>query len=241
MAHCYNCGTDMSDEDRTRLCDDCKKIILPFIKFMDASTSSAVRRLVSNEENLRNAGVTDGGMEYLLRICELHDKSKAEASGEESGADYEDDAVIPAEDEVSDEEETDGDGEWDEETYSEPDEMADESLRDIFDDEDDRPKMPKASAAKTEKEKNYSDIEVPLDKPLRLIRKGYGQYMAAAEIVLGIVAALLIVWFFIDLLVLSRVDFAALGTSLISLVMIYVTDSVRKLLYDIETVKKHFR
>lgn len=45
---------------------------------MDASTSSAVRRLVSNERNLRNAGVTDSGMDYLLRICELHDKQKAQ-------------------------------------------------------------------------------------------------------------------------------------------------------------------
>lgn len=76
MPRCYNCGCDIPSNDKTRLCDKCKKIILPFIKFMDASTSSAVRRLVSNEKNLRNAGVTDGGMEYLLRICELHDRQK---------------------------------------------------------------------------------------------------------------------------------------------------------------------
>lgn len=69
MSKCYNCGCDIDPEDKTRLCDKCKRIILPFVKFMDASTSSAVRRLIQNERNLRNAGVTDGGMEYLLKIC----------------------------------------------------------------------------------------------------------------------------------------------------------------------------
>lgn len=76
MSKCYNCGCEIDPEDKTRLCDKCKKIILPFVKFMDASTSSAVRRLIRNESNLRNAGVTDGGMEYLLKICEIHDKKK---------------------------------------------------------------------------------------------------------------------------------------------------------------------
>jgi len=76
VAYCYNCKTEIPDGDKTRLCDQCKTIILPFVKFMDASTSSAVRRLISNERNLRNIGVTDGGMEYLLRLCELHDKKK---------------------------------------------------------------------------------------------------------------------------------------------------------------------
>ena len=77
MPKCYNCGCDIPADDKTKLCDDCKKFILPFIKFMDASTSSSMRRLLSNEKNLRNAGVTDKGMEYLLRICELHDRQKA--------------------------------------------------------------------------------------------------------------------------------------------------------------------
>lgn len=76
LAKCYNCGVEIPDGDKTKLCDRCKKILLPFVKFMDASTSSAVRRLVSNEKNLRNAGVTDSGMEYLLRLCELHDKKR---------------------------------------------------------------------------------------------------------------------------------------------------------------------
>ncbi len=67
---------EIPDSDKTKLCDRCKKILLPFVKLMDASTSSAVRRLVSNERNLRNAGVTDSGMEYLLRLCEIHDKKR---------------------------------------------------------------------------------------------------------------------------------------------------------------------
>lgn len=76
MAHCANCGKEIPSTDKTRLCDDCKKIILPFVKFTDVSTSSAVRRLVANEKNLRSAGVTDSGMEYLLRICEINDKRR---------------------------------------------------------------------------------------------------------------------------------------------------------------------
>ncbi len=76
MAYCYNCGVEIPGGDKMKLCERCKRILLPFIKFMDASTSSAVRRLVSNERNLRNAGVTDSGMEYLLRLCELHDQKR---------------------------------------------------------------------------------------------------------------------------------------------------------------------
>lgn len=76
MAYCYNCGAAIPGGDKMKLCERCKRILLPFIKFMDASTSSAVRRLVSNERNLRNAGVTDSGMEYLLRLCELHDQKR---------------------------------------------------------------------------------------------------------------------------------------------------------------------
>ncbi|MBR5365893.1 MAG: hypothetical protein IK132_06605 [Clostridia bacterium] len=76
MARCANCGCAIPDDDKTRLCDGCKRILLPFVKFMDVSSTSAVRRLVSNEGNLRQAGVTDSGMEYLYRICELHDRRK---------------------------------------------------------------------------------------------------------------------------------------------------------------------
>ena len=66
----------MESEDKSRLCDNCKKIMLPFLKLVDASTSSAVRRLIQNEQNLRNMGITDSGMEYMLKFCELHDKKK---------------------------------------------------------------------------------------------------------------------------------------------------------------------
>ncbi len=86
MPHCCNCGCDIPAADKTKLCDNCKQIILPFIKFMDASTSSSMRRLVSNEKNLRNAGVTDSGMEYLLRICELHDRKKLREREEREAA-----------------------------------------------------------------------------------------------------------------------------------------------------------
>lgn len=86
MPRCYNCGCDIPADDKLKLCDNCKKIILPFIKFMDASTSSAVRRLVSNEKNLRKAGVTDGGMEYLMRVCDLHDRQKQREREERDAA-----------------------------------------------------------------------------------------------------------------------------------------------------------
>ena len=74
MARCANCGREIPDEDKTRLCDECKRVILPFIKFMEGSDTPAVKRLLSNERNLRSAGVTDTGMDYLYRICTLHDK-----------------------------------------------------------------------------------------------------------------------------------------------------------------------
>ena len=210
MAHCYNCGCDISEEDKTRLCDDCKKILLPFVKFMDASTSSAVRRLISNENNLRNAGVTDNGMEYLLRICELHDRKKAE----ENGLDEPDAEAVEEEIEAADE--------------------VDGELRAIFEDEDDD--KPKEKTAE-----QYTDIEVPLDKPLNLIRRSYGQYLAAAEIVLGVVAAALLVWFFIDLFVWNKVDFTAIPCCIASAVGVYIADSVRRMIHDVEELKKHFR
>ena len=212
MARCYNCGCDIADDDKTRLCDDCKKVLLPFVKFMDASTSSAVRRLISNETNLRNAGVTDSGMEYLLRICELHDKKKAEAEGEN---------------EAISEDQQDG-------IYTENEPFVEDIAAPI---------APAAPAAPAEPEpvNPYTDIEVPLDKPLKLIRKPYGQYLAAAEIILGIVAAALLAWFFVDLLAWNKVDFTAIPCCIASVVGIYIADCVRRMIYDVEEVKKHFR
>ena len=215
MARCYNCGCDISEDDKTRLCDDCKKVLLPFVKFMDASTSSAVRRLISNETNLRNAGVTDSGMEYLLRICELHDKKKAEET----------DAVDAGE------EYTEESGE----IAEEPVNQADVDFRTIFEDE------PAKAEQKPEPQGQYTDIEVPLDKPLNLIRRTYGQYLAAAEIVLGVIAAALLIWFFVDLIAWSKVDFTAIASCVGFGVGVYITDCVRRMIYDVEELKKHFR
>ena len=76
MAYCYNCRTQIPDDDKSKLCEDCKKVMLPFLKIVGSSTSSAVRRLLSNEQNLRRRGVTDSGMQYLLNVCERHDDNK---------------------------------------------------------------------------------------------------------------------------------------------------------------------
>lgn len=76
MAYCYNCRTQIPDDDKSKLCENCKKVMLPFLKIVGSSTSSAVRRLLSNEQNLRRRGVTDSGMQYLLNVCERHDDNK---------------------------------------------------------------------------------------------------------------------------------------------------------------------
>lgn len=76
MAYCYNCRAQIPDDDKSKLCDHCKVFMLPFLKIVGASTSSAVRRLLSNEQNLRRRGVTDSGMQYLLNVCERHDDNK---------------------------------------------------------------------------------------------------------------------------------------------------------------------
>ena len=212
MAHCYNCGCDIADDDKTRLCDDCKTIILPFIKFMDASTSSAVRRLVSNEENLRNAGVTDSGMDYLLKICDIHDRKKIEETETVNNDSQATDDLYDA-------------------TFEGPDGVATDA--DIMSGNTAQFDVPSNS--------HYSDVEIPLDKPINIIRKSYGQFLVAAEIVLGIVAAALLVWFFVDYLAWSKVDFAAIASAIASGVGVYVADTVRKMIYDIEEIKKHFR
>ena len=222
MARCYNCGCDISEEDRTKLCDECKKILLPFVKFMDASTSSAVRRLISNETNLRNAGVTDSGMEYLLRICELHDKSKAEENNE----DEEDDDLVV----VSSPAGSDQTQEFDRSGLDTVSGGADNTVT--------ADQSPKQNIVKNDK---YSDVEVPLDKPLRLIRREYGQYIEAAEIVLGVISAALLVWFLVKLIAWNGVDFAAVAGCISSAVGVYVAETVRKMLHDVDELKKHFR
>ena len=106
MARCANCGTEISGGDKTRLCDKCKRIILPFVKLTDVSTSSAVRRLTANERNLRSAGVTDTGMEYLYRICEINDRRRlAEKEAKEAAKSAYAAPAVPQQDALPAEEE----------------------------------------------------------------------------------------------------------------------------------------
>lgn len=189
MANCYNCGCDIDDGDKTRLCDNCKKIILPFVKFMDASTSSAVRRLVSNEQNLRNVGVTDGGMEYLLKICEIHDKKKLREREEREASKS---AELAAEQEKNE-------------------------------------------------SKDYSEVELPMDAPLNLIRESYGTYLPAAEIILIIAGAALLVWSVYAVISKNSIDAPALAGGFASLAGAYGVDVLRKIKKDLSEIKKRFR
>ena len=190
MPKCYNCGCDIPSGDKTKLCDSCKKIILPFIKFMGASTSSAVRRLISNENNLRSAGVTDGGMEYLLRVCELHDRQKAEEREAREAA----------------------------KTAAERKAEPIKKIEEII-------------------EKDYSELELPLDEPLNLHREPYGKFLTpvmAALILLGAAA------------MLYEIVFGALSLSVIlcsaGLILAgYGLRVCRHLLHDLEEIKKRFR
>ncbi|MBQ4354149.1 MAG: hypothetical protein IJC71_04570 [Clostridia bacterium] len=193
MAHCCNCGIEIPSEDKIRLCDRCKKIILPFVKFMDASTSSAVRRLVSNERNLRNAGVTDGGMDYLFRICELHDKQKMREKQEREQAG---------------------------------------AVQTVQTSEEEQP-LPQ--------DNGYFEEELPMDKPLQLRRKPYGGFLPAAEILLLIVGAVLAVLCVIGFVQNGEVDFVALACAVASFCAAYAADTARKLLSDLEEIKKQFR
>ncbi len=188
MSKCYNCGCDIDPEDKTRLCDKCKKIILPFVKFMDASTSSAVRRLIQNERNLRNAGVTDGGMEYLLKICEVHDKRKLQERAER------------------------------EEKKSEV-----------------------VSQPQPEEEKSYTELELPMDEPLDLIRKPYGTLLPASEAILAFVGAGLLFYTVYGGINGQGLDIATFMGGIASLAGAYVADTVRHIRHDVDEIKKRFR
>ncbi len=191
MPHCCNCGCDIPDTDKTKLCDNCKQIILPFVKFMDASTSSAVRRLVSNEKNLRNAGVTDGGMEYLLRICELHDRKKMREREEREAAQTAS-QTIPA----------------------------------------------KSAVPENETAQNsYTEMELPLDEPLNLCRDPYGKFLPLATYALPVLGAAAIIY---------EIVFGSLSIPVIlcgagMLLSSYVSFVCRKILHDLEEIKKRFR
>lgn len=191
VAYCCNCGTEIPDSDRTRLCDRCKKILLPFIKFMDASTSSSVRRLISNEQNLRNAGVTDSGMDYLLKVCELHDKRKMQERMERDAA-----KQAAAE----------------QKAMEQPPEQS-----------------------------KLSETEIPLDEPLNLIHKSYGTFLPAAEIVLVAVGSVLILWCIYMLIGNKSFEIVPFACGVGAFFSAYAADVMRKILSDVEEIKKYFR
>ncbi len=198
MAYCYNCRTEIPDNEKTKLCDKCKGIILPFIKFMDASTSSSVRRLISNERNLRKAGVTDSGMEYLLKMCELHDKKKFKEREEKNAARA---AAAAAEAQAEKE-------------------RAEEAARN---------------------HRDYSEVELPMDEPLKLNRSGYGAHLTAAFAVSLISAVALIVWFIVELAVYNTVNVVAVIAAIPAFALAYAIHTLKKLLHDSNEIKKRFR
>lgn len=191
MARCYNCGTEISNQDSTHLCDSCKQVMLPFLKFVGASTSSSVRRLVSNEQNLRNRGVTDTGMEYLLKICELQDRNRAAENN-------------PADDEPEAQQ---------------------------FED-----------TLQTQEVPAYMEVELPQDEPLRVRRQPYGTFLSTAAIVMAAAGAFLVIWFIVGLFTKEHtVDVIPLFSGAACLFSAYVAETCRKLLGDVEELKKRFR
>ncbi len=196
MAYCYNCKTEISDSDKTRLCDRCKSILLPFVKFTNASTSSAVRRLVSNERNLRNAGVTDSGMEYLLRICEVHDKRKIQEREAKNAERAASESVAKTEDNI---------------------EQPVEYVRE------------------------YSEIELPADEPLEFIPKEYGRYLTAAKAVCMIAGIGLIIWFAIELIVYKTTNAVSIVAAVPALGAAYGIHTLKKILHDLNEMKKRFK
>lgn len=194
MPKCYNCGCDIPADDKTRLCDNCKKIILPFIKFMDASTSSSMRRLLSNEKNLRNAGVTDKGMEYLLKICELHDRQKLREREEREAAKA---AAI---------------------RDAEPAKLAEE----LFPQDD---------------YTSLQQMELPVDEPLDLYREPYGGFLTGAMCVLILLGAAALILE----IVIGEMSIPVILCSVGLMVGGYALHVCKKLLHDLEEIKKRFR
>jgi hypothetical protein len=194
MPKCYNCGCDVPADDKTRLCDNCKKIILPFIKFMDASTSSSMRRLLSNEKNLRNAGVTDKGMEYLLKICELHDRQKLREREEREAAKA---AAI---------------------RDAEPAKLAEE----LFPQDD---------------YTSLQQMELPVDEPLDLYREPYGGFLTGAMCVLILLGAAALILE----IVIGEMSIPVILCSVGLMIGGYTLHVCKKLLHDLEEIKKRFR
>lgn len=194
MAKCYNCGADIPADDKLRLCDRCKSVMLPFIKFTDASTSSAVRRLIANERNLRARGVTDNGIDYLMRICEAHDREKAAEKARRDA------------------------------------EAAAKASRT-------QPAAPPAPP----KEDEYLEIDLPMDEALDLHRKPYGKFLSLAGILLLLCGIGLLVWTVLQYVTAQTLEIPALITALGAFAAAGICPPLKKLIHDVEEIKKRFR
>lgn len=194
MAKCYNCGTEIPADDKLRLCDRCKSVLLPFIKFTDASTSSAVRRLIANERNLRARGVTDNGMDYLMRICEAHDQAKME---EQARRDAEKSAKIP-------------------------------------------PQQPAAPQPVKPKEE-YMEIDLPIEEPLDLHRAPYGGAVSAVCVLLILCGIGFFGWAVYQYITVQALEIPALIAAVECFAVSALCPPLKKLIHDMEELKKRFR
>ncbi|MBQ2725912.1 MAG: hypothetical protein IJF78_09410 [Clostridia bacterium] len=194
MAKCYNCGTQISADDKLRLCDRCKSILLPFIKLTDASTSSAVARLISNERNLRARGVTDNGMDYLMRICEAHDREKvAEKARREA-------QKAPK-----------------------------------------QPPQPQQTAPQPVPEEEYLEIDLPMSAPLSVHRKPYGGFLTLSAVILFLCGTGFLAWAVLQWITAQTADIPSILAAVGSFAAGSVCFPLKKLIHDVEEIKKQFR
>ena len=194
MAKCYNCGAEISADEKLRLCDRCKSVMLPFIKFTDVSTSSAVRRLIANERNLRVRGVTDNGIDYLMRICEAHDREKA----------------------------------------------AEKARRDAQTAEKSARNQPEAPPAPP-KQEEYLEIDLPMDEPLDLHRKPYGKLLPLAGVLLLLCGTGLLIWAALQWFTAQTPEIPAVITAVGAFAAAGICPPLKKLIHDMEEIKKRFR
>ncbi|MBQ7599309.1 MAG: hypothetical protein IJU57_01390 [Clostridia bacterium] len=196
MAKCFNCGAEIPENDKTLLCDSCKKIILPFVKLTEASTSSSVRRLISNEKNLRRVGVTDAGMDYLFSVCEKADQRKSQQRLEMN---------------LSASEKKRGDS---------PKEKAPETPR--------------------TRKQILADMELPAEEPMQYHKRKYGIFVTAAEAVLIICSLALLGWF-VYRAVAGAWDIPAIVGAAGFAAGAYLSSVLRKMLHDLNELKKRFK
>lgn len=194
MPKCYNCGAEISADDKLRLCDRCKSVLLPFIKFTDASTSSAVRRLIANERNLRARGVTDNGMDYLMRICEAHDRERAEEKQRR-------------------------------EAESAPKQTQ-------------PPAAPQPAPSKKEE---YLEIDLPMEAPLNFHRKPYGGFIGLAGILLLLCGIGLLAWTVFQWITAETIAVPCIIAAVGAFAAAGICPPLKKLIHDINELKKHFR